>query len=314
MKKIVYILSALWGIAAAAEAQTAPNMRKQDIVNGVSVENLRIEHNGRYISIDMLWNLSKLDVDNNRAVLLTPRLVNGNDSVDLQSVGIYGRQRYYFYVRNGESMLSDKNEKSYKHSEKHDTIEYHNMVSYAEWMNGSVLSLHRSDYGCCHTLLAEQNGMLGQYTETFFPELVYVRPQGLIEKRDSLEGSAFIDFPVNQMVIYPDYRHNTSELRNIQSSIDSVRNDRDITITSVWLKGYASPESPYAHNKELAIGRTTALKKYIQQLYQFESDVITTDYEPEDWAGLRRYVEQSNLEHRTEIIALIDSNLEPDAR
>ena len=314
MKKIVYILSALWGIAAAAEAQTAPNMRKQDIVNGVSVENLRIEHNGRYISIDMLWNLSKLDVDNNRAVLLTPRLVNGNDSVDLQSVGIYGRQRYYFYVRNGESMLSDKNEKSYKHSEKPDTIEYHNMVSYAEWMNGSVLSLHRSDYGCCHTLLAEQNGMLGQYTETFFPELVYVRPQGLIEKRDSLEGSAFIDFPVNQMVIYPDYRHNTSELRNIQSSIDSVRNDRDITITSVWLKGYASPESPYAHNKELAIGRTAALKKYIQQLYQFESDVITTDYEPEDWAGLRRYVEQSNLEHRTEIIALIDSNLEPDAR
>ena len=186
MKKIVYILSALWGIVAAAEAQTAPNMRKQDIVNGVSVENLRIEHNGRYISIDMLWNLSKLDVDNNRAVLLTPRLVNGNDSVDLQSVGIYGRQRYYFYVRNGESMLSDKNEKSYKHSEKPDTIEYHNMVSYAEWMNGSVLSLHRSDYGCCHTLLAEQNGMLGQYTETFFPELVYVRPQGLIEKRDSL--------------------------------------------------------------------------------------------------------------------------------
>lgn len=56
------------------------------------------------------------------------------------------------------------------------------------------------------------------------------------------------------------------------------------------------------------------MKKYIQQLYQFESDVITTDYEPEDWAGLRRYVEQSNLEHRTEIIALIDSNLEPDAR
>ena len=112
MKKIVYILSALWGIVAAAEAQTAPNMRKQDIVNGVSVENLRIEHNGRYISIDMLWNLSKLDVDNNRAVLLTPRLVNGNDSVDLQSVGIYGGQRYHFYVRNGESMWSDKKEKS----------------------------------------------------------------------------------------------------------------------------------------------------------------------------------------------------------
>ena len=314
MKKTLYILSALLGIIAVAKAQNAIDMRNQDIVDGVSVENLRMERNGGYIAVDMFWDLSGLDVDDNRAVLLTPRLVNGNDSLDLPSVGVYGRRRYYFYVRNGESMLSGKDEMSYKVSEKPETIEYHSMVSYTEWMDGSVLSLHRSDYGCCNTLLAEQNSVLGRHTEVFFPELVYVRPHGQIEKRDSLEGSAFIDFPVNQTVIYPDYRRNTAELGKIQSSIDSVRSDMDITITSVWLKGYASPESPYVHNKELAIGRTAALKKYIQQLYRFEGDVITTDYEPEDWAGLRRYVERSNLEHRTEIIALIDGNLEPDAK
>ena len=314
MKKILYILSVFWGIVAVAEAQIITDMRKQDIVDGVSVENLRMERNGGYIAIDMLWDLSGLNVDDNRAVLLTPRLVNGNDSLDLQSVGVYGRRRYYYYVRNGESMLSGRDEKSYKHSEKPDIIDYHNQLPYAEWMNGSVLSLHRTDYGCCNTLLAEQNGMLGRHTEAFFPELVYVRPQGQIEKRDSLEGSAFIDFPVDQTVIHPDYRRNTVELGKIQLSIDSVRSDMDITITSVWLKGYASPESPYAHNKELAIGRTAALKNHIQQLYRFEGDVITTDYEPEDWVGLRHYVERSNLEHRPEIIALIDGNLEPDAK
>lgn len=314
MKKTLYLLSALSGMVAVAEAQTAIDMRKQDIVDGVSVKNLRMERNGRYITIDMLWDLSGLEVDANRAVLLTPWLVNNNDSIDLQSIGVYGRRRYYFYVRNGESMLSGKGEKSYKASEKPDTIEYHYMVPYTEWMNGSVLSLHRSDYGCCSSLLTEQNGILGRHTEAFFPELVYVRPQGQNEKQDSLEGSAFIDFPVDQTIIYPDYRYNTVELGKIQSSIDSVRSDMDITITSVWLKGYASPESPYAHNEELAIGRTDALKKHIQQLYKFEGDVITTDYEPEDWAELRRYVERSNLEHRTEIIALINSNLEPDAK
>lgn len=314
MKKTLYILSALLGMVTVAEAQIVTDMRKQDIVDGVSIENLRMERNGGYIAIDMLWDLSGLDVDDNRAVLLTPRLVNGNDSLDLQSVGVYGRRRCYFYVRNGESMLSGKDEKSYKASEKPDTIEYRNMIPYAEWMNGSVLSLHRSDYGCCSTLLAEQNGRVGRHTEAFFPELVYMRLQGQIEKRDSLEGSAFIDFPVDQAGIYPDYRRNAVELGKIQSSIDSVRSDMDITITSVWLKGYASPEGSYVHNKELAIGRTAALKKYIQQLYRFEGDVITTDFEPEDWAGLRRYVEQSNLEHRTEIIALIDGNLEPDAK
>ena len=35
MKKIIYILSALWGIVTVAEAQTAIDMRKQDIVDGV---------------------------------------------------------------------------------------------------------------------------------------------------------------------------------------------------------------------------------------------------------------------------------------
>ena len=91
-------------MVAAAEAQTATDLRKQDIVDGVSVENLSMERNGGYIAIDMLWDLSGLDVDANRAVLLTPWLVNGNDSLGLQSVGVYGRRRYYFYVRNGESI------------------------------------------------------------------------------------------------------------------------------------------------------------------------------------------------------------------
>lgn len=309
----MYILSALLGMVTAAEAQTAIDMRKQDIVDGVSIENLRMERNGAYIAIDMLWDLSGLDVDNNRAVLLTPWLVNGSDSLSLQSIGVYGRRRYYFYVRKGESMLSGRDEKSYKAAEKPDDIEYHCMVPYAEWMNGSVLSLHRSDYGCCNTLLAKQTGMLGRHSEAFSPNwYMYVR------KGWSKSG---IHSKVRRSSTFRSTRQRFSGLSaqhrrtgEIQSSIDSVQNDMDITITSVWLKGYASPESPYAHNKELAIGRTAALKKHIQQLYQFEGDMITTGYEAEDWAGLRRYVERSNLEHRTRIIALIDANLEPDAK
>lgn len=309
MKKIGYMIIALLGMCTMAEAQTG----RQTIVDGVSVGDLKMERNGEYMVVDMTLDLKGLDVDGNRAVLLTPRLVNGNDSLDLQSVGVYGRRRYYFYVRNGESMLAE-DERSFKASERPDDIAYHFIAPYAEWMNGAKLSLHRSDYGCCNTLLAEQNGVLGRHVEAFFPELVYVRPQAETVKSRSLEGSAFIDFPVDKTVIYPDYRRNTAELGKIQATIDSVRNDRDVTITQVWLKGYASPESPYAHNTELAIGRTEALKKYIQQLYKFGEGIIATDYEPEDWAGLRRYVEQTNLDHRTEILALIDSDMEPDAK
>ena len=310
MKKTSYILILLLGAGLTAEAQNS----KQTVVDGVSVSDVKMERSGAYIAVDMNLGLKDLAVEGNRAVLLTPRLVNGSDSLDLPSIGIYGRRRYYFYVRNGESMLTDKDEMSYKASEKPDGIAYHNIVSYADWMNGAVLSLHRSDYGCCNTLLARQDGTLGRHTEAFFPELVFVQPEAEIMKSRSLSGSAYIDFPVDQTVIYPDYRRNTVELGKIQATIDSVRNDKDVTITSVWLKGYASPESPYKHNTELAIGRTAALKKHIGQLYSFADNVIQTDYEPEDWAGLRRYVEQSNIDHRAEILALIDSDMEPDAK
>lgn len=309
MKRIIFITALTAGLAVASQAQVTT-------VDGVSVSGVKLEHSGRHMSVDMTLGLSGLKVDGNRAVLLTPRLVNGTDSVELPSVGIYGRRRYYFYVRNGESMLTGKEEMSYKASDKPESITYNKVLPYQEWMNGANLTLHRSDYGCCNTLLAEQTGMLGDFTEAvaFFPELVYVRPAAEMVKSRSLEGSAFIDFPVNRTEINPEYRRNTVELGKIRSTIDSVRDDRDVTITQVWLKGYASPESPYAHNRELAIGRTEALKKYIRQLYSFSDNVIVTDYEPEDWAGLRRYVEQSDISHRQEILALIDSDREPDVK
>jgi len=308
MKRFIIITALTAGLASVSQALGA--------VDGVSFDGVKMEHSGQYMSVGMTLDLSGLKVDGNRAVLLTPRLVNGMDSLELPSVGIYGRRRYYYYIRKGESMLSGKDEMSYKAADKPDSIAYSEVLAYQEWMNGAELTLHRSDYGCCNTLLAEQTFTLGDYAEVaeFFPTLVYARPAAEKVKSRSLEGSAFIDFPVNRTVIDPGYRRNAVELGKIRGTIDSVRNDRDVTITQVWLKGYASPESPYAHNRELAIGRTEALKKYIRQLYSFNDSVIATDYEPEDWAGLRRYVEQSNIDHRQEILAIIDSDREPDAK
>lgn len=303
MKKTILVALALGCFSTHIAAQK---------IAGVEVKEVRAERNGAYIAVNMTLDLSKLDVETNRAVLITPRLVNGNDSADLQSVGVYGRRRYYYYVRNNESMLTGKGERSYRSSAKPDTINYHAIIPYKDWMDGSEIVVNRDDYGCCNSIVAEQTETVGSYSEAFFPTLVYSKPKAAKNKTRTLEGSAYIDFPVNKTVIYPDYRRNTVELAKIRATIDSVRNDQDITITSVWLKGYASPESPYAHNAMLAKGRTAALKSYIQNLYHFKSGIIMTEYEPEDWAGLRRYVENSMLEHRYDILDIIDSDREPD--
>ncbi len=311
MKKTIFILATLLGTTGMSEAVAQDT---KDILPGLSVEKFNMNRNGKYLTVTMDIDLSELDVNSNRAVLLTPRLANGTDSIDLPSVGIYGRRRYYYYIRNGISTISGKTEKSFKASDKPGQLEYDNHIPYENWMDGATLKFHRSDWGCCREILAEYEGLLGRHREAFFPELVFVQPKAEIMKSRSLSGSAYIDFPVDRTVIYPDYRRNTVELGKIQATIDSVRNDRDVTIMSVWLKGFASPESPYKHNTELAIGRTAALKKHIRQLYHFADSIILTDYEPEDWEGLRRYVEQSNINHRKEILSLIDSDMEPDAK
>lgn len=305
------ILAALSGIIcmSAAVAQDA-----KTLIPGVTVTNYTMERKGDMMNVAVDMDLKDLKVSSNRAVLLTPRLVNGADSVDLPSVGIYGRSRYYHYVRDGKGYISGDGETAFRSKDKPDTLAYINDIEYSDWMDGATLKVHRSDYGCCRTRLAEYDDTLGTHYEAFFPTLTFMQPKAEMKKTRSLSGSAYIDFPVDQTVIYPEYHNNTAELARIDGTIDSVRNDKDVTITSVWLKGYASPESPYKHNTDLAIGRTAALKAHIGQLFHFADGIIDTDYEPENWEGLRNYVEKSNIDHREEILAMIDSDMEPDAK
>ncbi|MCD8313253.1 MAG: DUF3868 domain-containing protein [Bacteroidales bacterium] len=316
-----FIIMVSGGVSASAQTltETAGENGVITSVENVTVTNPQLERSGEFLKVGLDMDLTDLDVKANRAVLLTPHLVvNEVDSLDLPSIGIYGRTRYYFYVRNGKSMLTE-GEESYKWKDKPDEVNYHQVLEYPAWAEGEPLQLHlrRSDYGCCNTLLEQWDALLAQTVKipAYYPAVIYARPTGTQPvKERSISGSAFIDFVVNKTDIREDYHNNVVELRKIRASIDSVKNDPDITITNIFLKGFASPEGSYKHNIELAQGRTASLKDYVQHLYSFESGVITTAYEPEDWEGLRKYVESSDLEHRGAILDLIDGDLEPDPK
>lgn len=305
MKRILSILIALLIATTGVKAQS---------IDGVKVENLQMKRQGEYMAVKMNMDFTTLDMPSNRAVLFTPMIVNGKDSLELSSIGIYGRRRYYYYVRNDKSIIAE-NGKTYRASERPENMEYNVMVPYSQWMNGSYLLLHRSDYGCCNKVVDEQFSQMANFKEMVFsPKFVYVRPVTEMVKTRSLSGSAYIDFVINRTNINPNYRNNKVEIAKIQATIDSVKTDADITLTSVSIKGFASPEGSYKNNERLAKERTEALKKHVQNLYDFEPDFIKTSYEPEDWAGLRNYVIASDLVNKDEIIKLIDSDLEPDSK
>ena len=285
-------------------------------VCGVPVSGVTLERHEGLMSIGMNMELQDYELTGDRVSVFTPVLRNGADSIAFEPVGLYSRIRYIQYLRSGEKALGGPEERSYQYSERPSRLNYSRTVPYAEWMNGASLYLRRNDYGCCRELTGSDLGAIAGWREVEYkPQYHYVSPAAETVKLRELSGSAFIDFPVNRTEIRSDYRKNPVELAKIIATIDSVRNDRDVEVKRITIKGYASPEGSYSNNTRLAKGRTEALKQYVNSLYRFGNDFIATDYEPEDWEGLRRFVENSDLSGRNGILELIDDNtLEPDAK
>lgn len=306
MKKIFLLIAFFAGVASVSYAQK---------VDDVGFENAKLRKNGELMTVSMGIDLAQLDVRNRRSVHIIPVLKNGADSLELAPVGIYSRGRYINYLRNGESVFEDLNETVYKEREAPEYINYSTNVDYQPWMDGAKVFVSKKTCGCCQDLKGEEVAALAEFKiPVFDPSLIFIRPQAETEKTRELSGEAFIDFVVSRMDIDPDYRNNKVELAKIIATIDSVKSDKDVTVKSMWLKGYASPESPYENNERLAKGRTESLKQYVQNLYHFDSNVIVTDYEPENWAGLRAYVEAGNLPGRNAILSYIDGDRDPDTK
>ncbi|MCH5221707.1 MAG: tetratricopeptide repeat protein [Muribaculaceae bacterium] len=319
--EIKLILGLLVAVATSTQ-MSAQQLAKQHvttqdtIVWGLPIDNVELKRNSELMTVRMDIKLADYTLKGDRVSVFTPVLMKGNDSIELDPVGLYSRMRYIQYLRDEHGALGGQNETTFQYSKRPATMEIAQSVPFEQWMNGATLYIKRADYGCCHTILSEDIVPLGRWYETtYIPSFSYVTPEAEKVKMRELRGKAFIDFPVNMTELYPNYRNNPAELLKIIATIDSVRNDKDITIKEITIKGYASPESPYQNNTRLAKGRTATLKNYVQNLYQFDANLISTDFEPEDWDGLRAFVETSGLEHRKEILSIIDdSTLAPDPK
>lgn len=101
----------------------------------------------------------------------------------------------------------------------------------------------------------------------------------------------------------------------IHKTINTVKDDADVSIDSVSIKGFASPEGPYNNNVRLAKGRTQTLTEYVRTLCAFEPGIMRQAFEPEDWQGLVKRLNEIDIENREQILAIAsDSSIEPDAR
>ena len=171
------------------------------------------------------------------------------------------------------------------------------------------------------------------------PALPMLIPAPEPVKVRQLTGRAFLDFPVNETVIYPSYRKNPDELARIDATVEAAVFDTTVSVKSLMLHGYASPESPYDNNTRLAEGRVESLKNYLMGKYAFSPELFDIRATPEDWGNLRGFLENTEgrrvkgefwydsqhyvetpsvpasiLRFREELLEVIDREMDPDEK
>ncbi len=283
------------------------------------VERIEVAH------IDTLLQIS-FDIDPQRVkpgrdyqVMFTP-IVKSNlsdeDSVALKPVTFAGRNRFYTHLREGDIAAGDLIYQAGKKG----LVEYSRFVTWQPWMDNCTVYMREETQNCCKPVSPLCDTPIANidtpddHVTNALEEIDYIALTGDTAVVLEAEGKAFIDFVVNRTEIKENYRKNPRELKKIIESIDVIKNDPDATITRLTIKGFASPEGSYENNVRLAIGRTESLKEYVRERYNFDPKIMFTNFEPEDWDGLRAWLETADIPNRDAIMEIVNSGLAPDPK
>ena len=324
MKK-VFIILALLVVTLAMGAQETIRLTgtKKGTDTQVSVKNIQVARTSEKTLLTMDFILDELDVPSNRYRAFTPviRSKDGQHEQRLKTLIVSGRRQDIVFDRDGvDPLYADNCDRIRRTNGEAQRYEYADAVANQPWHRNADVFVECDLCGCGDQLKNEQS---------FLASLLPPDPYDLIALTDvvpdpykptrQLHGTAFINFVVNKWEMRPDYMDNRNELRKITDTLDIMVRDRNVTVRQIKIHGWASPESPYEHNRMLATNRAKSLTDWVRQQYNLPASVFApAEATPENWIGLRNAVvemDYSILPHRDEILSIIDdTSLEPDPR
>ena len=295
----------------------APCAVAQEVAGGqVRVENKQFRRVGDHVRVAMDICMDNLHLEPNRGLMLVPMMVNGADTLRMQAVEVLGRKRYIYWQRNGVTMTEHPVAVERRHNGQRQTFAYRVEVPYEQWMTGSRLMLAEDACGCTQTLLGQRlttdggDALLGPWKCAY----AYVEPQAEPVKERHENGVARLNFHLDKYDIVPELGNNQAELDSIRRTIDKVKDDPDVKITSIVLHGYASPDGNYQHNADLARNRLRAIYLYLRGLYNLPDGLYRNETTPEDWEGAIAKARQASLAQKQEVLAIMESEMDPDQK
>lgn len=325
MKNRIFIIAALLASMTAATAQTTVLLsgEKHTTDTRVRVNNYQVAQTDGKTVVSLDFILDSLAVPSNRYRAFTPVIIS-KDSTQVQrlkSFLVTGRTQEIIFDRDGiDELYADNFVKVRREKGMPQTYSYTDAVERQSWHQGADVYMECDLCGC-----GDQKKNELAYLGTLLPPDPYdlIRLADIVpaaaKKERNLHGTAYITYVVNKWDMLPDYMNNRRELRKITDTLDVMVKDPNVSVRQIKIHGWASPESPYEHNKMLAENRAKSLTDYVKKQYNLPAEVFAkAEATPENWLGLRKAVEEADetvLPHKQQILDIIgDLTLQPDPK
>lgn len=305
----------------------AMNAKSSSIIEGIRTLDTSCERIDSNLVIATTICLDDLKLGGNEQVIITPILC-GKDmqQLELPSVLVNGRNMHYIYERKGiskniaarydniKAILRRDNGKSQQYR-------YVDETPAERWMMypSTRLSFVIDTCGCGTEKGHASTASIPVMSDPALSmRTVFITPKVTELPVSIHEGKAKVQFEVNRSELHDKpYRtrrgqliDNVAQLKMIDDSVKYALTDPNVEIAAIDICGYASPESPYVHNEELATGRSRALAEYLAAKYQLPAGNSHYSAVPENWEGFREIAASSenlNDSQREALLALIDA-------
>lgn len=271
----------------------------------------------RQANVKMTVSLDDLDMKNQHSLRVVPVILSadGSQQQELPSFVINGKVRDKVQQRTEAFEDTDLNPdavvKVRRKNGTSQTLDYDASVPFKRWMIGGDLRLRAYVTGCALCDEGDENTSTGDIFPPMTPAYYspFLQPKEEIVKRRSETRSARLQFRQDSHRIDPKFKDNAAELDTVLNSITLVKDNNDLTITGIYVTGYASPEGTMAYNMKLSERRAKAFTEYMKDdLKSVDPKLYHVDWKGEDWAGLREeVVKHPQLLKIDEVLNIIDN-------
>lgn len=323
--RVLYITVAAMMMAVSLFAQN-------NSTHLVNVMHYQAEKDGNDVNIQYVFDYENLVLERDQQLVVTPLMVMVGDTVEMPSVLFRAgtrekvvQRKKALYGTNPDVGLYDKvafTNKEMRHRKVRisgsqtagtDVVDYDYTMPYNPEMQGASMIL-RQELTYCGKVHPYYTAMSGVMPEMVEARQMFAKADDGSQKVRKEEMTAYIIFEQGKSDIKRELANNAAELDSIYFFTETILSNRDFDVTSVHIKGYASPEGSYALNSRLSMSRVMALRDHLEQKYRLRNAVFTMDNEPEDWEGVRKWADASGGVYRTQILDIIDNTPDPDAR